>query len=89
MNPNGSVFNFDSHFLSHTADIPLSYYLTTVCILLIVSVLSVVKLKIRKHVNIPFYGLDDNDPEAPKKRWMKDSFNLLREGCAKVCPATQ
>lgn len=74
----------DNGLVHHKLETPISYYLTSFIILLLVPVLYFMNLKSQKPIDLPFHGLDDNDSEAPKKRWMTDSINLLREGYAKV-----
>jgi hypothetical protein len=62
-------------------DIPNLYYFTSAIALIIVSAAWFIP---RKSLDIPFYGLDENDKDAPKQRWMRDSINLLQEGYRKV-----
>lgn len=67
------------HFIN--LDTPTLYYVTSAIALIVVSAAWFIP---GKSLDIPFYGLDENDKDAPKKRWMRDSINLLREGYRKV-----
>lgn len=75
----------DLDVFTRVRDAPVPFY-TTSFILILVSILSAVGLSGSKKVNVPFYGQDPNDFEAPKKRWMSDALNLLQEGYNKVHP---
>jgi hypothetical protein len=63
---------------------PVLYYFTSAVFLIILSSQVGSWINQKRGLVIPTYGLDENDKDAPKKRWMRDSINLLGEGCRKV-----
>lgn len=60
------------------------YYLASTVFLIILSARFAVWVRDRRPLVVPFYGLNRTDKDAPKKRWMRDSINLLQEGYRKV-----
>lgn len=63
---------------------PTLYYFASTVFLIILSTQVVSWANQRRRLAIPIYGLDKNDKDAPKKRWMRDCINLIEEGYRKV-----
>jgi hypothetical protein len=60
------------------------YYFASVIALVIVTIYSKVHFDRKKLVAVPIYGQNELDKDAPKRRWMTDSINLMQEGYNKV-----
>lgn len=84
----GSITGLNMNFstLKQTVDRPFFYVIPTI---LVITIALFTKFgKKTTELGVPFYGNEEGNPEAPKKRWMKDALNLLREGYSKVCQPT-
>jgi hypothetical protein len=83
MDAKTSTWDFDMDLLHPNLDAQTLYYCTSAIALVVASSL-VAWFNQKKYLAIPFHGLDENDEDAPRKRWMWDSINLLQEGYRKV-----
>ncbi len=77
-----AILNMDFEILHRVGNQPFSYIILAI-VLVIITIFSANRNKAPK-LNFPFFGHEEGNPEAPKKRWMRDALNLLREGHSKV-----
>lgn len=85
--PNGGQnpsLEFQFRCVTCTLHEPILYCCASTIFLIIVSSYIATLVNQRRPLTIHFYGLDENDKDAPKKRRMGDSINLLQEGYRKV-----
>lgn len=69
---------------NHVLNGPVLYYFLSIIFIILFSSQAAAWLHPRRYLTVPLYGLDENDKDAPKKRWMRDSINLVQEGYQKV-----
>ena len=79
------TLDFDIGLLrGHVLQGPGIYYFLSTIFIVVFSSRLAAWLNPRRSLTVPFYGLDENDKNAPEKRWMRDSINLVQEGYRKV-----
>lgn len=66
--------------------VPQFTLITTVIVIVLIAFTAAVYLRriFEKKSDVPFYQWDTAVAGSPRKRWMFDSLNLLREGYSKV-----
>lgn len=90
LNMESQAFSLDSYLtLLHDAvQKPALFYSAVTVVLSIIASLAISWSSQTQRLDIPFYGQDDKDQAAPRKRWMTDCLNLIREGYGKVSSYT-
>lgn len=72
----------DFQYIHEMANKPYSYVLAAIFFVTI-SIYATSRKRTVKY-DFPFFGNEEGDPDAPKRRWMADALNLLKDGRSKV-----